>query len=60
MRYMESFERPATSVPSDVLTIVSVSSGRDHLALSELEAYFSAYGGAQRFDPKREVMAAAG
>jgi hypothetical protein len=32
----------------------------EHLALSELEAYFSAYGGAQRFDPKREAMAAAG
>jgi hypothetical protein len=32
----------------------------EHLALSELEAHFSAYGGAQRFDPKREAMAAAG
>jgi hypothetical protein len=27
----------------------------EHLALSELEAYFSACGGAQRVEPKREA-----
>ncbi len=27
----------------------------EHLELSELEAYFSAFGGAQRVEPKREA-----
>jgi hypothetical protein len=53
------FRQTATFRPIQRHSLLAEAARWEHLALSELEAYFSAFGGTELVEPERQATAAA-